>query len=225
MESISAVTTTSGVSCGLSLEEEGGGGRGSAQSPTTPIIGSRKETRIASRVQGGLPWVGGEGFKYLESLFKEQLKTSSRGGRRNCCSAPAYFPQGEIPRLLELVGHPWLYTPLLRVPSPSAAAQSPAWEHTGWRTAGPPEAENDFQSAGGGWRFGKTAGWSSLCGQLLAIGASHSQCCPAELPRAYCRSVNKQTHAKLRPGDKWWGPVTVGLDVRGEKGVAVEDLV
>lgn len=126
------------------------------------------------------------------------------------------FPRVKFPGFWVLVEHPWQCT-LLPVPFLFAGAQSRAWEHTGWRTAGPPEAAKDFKSAGGGWRFVKTAGWSSFCGQLLAIGAIHFQCCTAGLPGVYCRSVNKQTQAKLRPGDKWWGCVTLGLDVKGKK--------
>lgn len=37
-------------------------------------------------------------------------------------AAPAFFPQGEIPRLLGLVEHPWQWTVLL-VPFPFPGAQ------------------------------------------------------------------------------------------------------
>lgn len=89
----------------------------------------------------------------------------------------------------------------------------------------PPEAAKDFKSAGGSWRFVKIAGWSSFCGQALAMVALHFQCSTAELPRACCRWLNKQTRAKLRPGDKWWGCVTLELGVRGKTWAAAEDLV
>lgn len=103
------------------------------------------------------------------------------------------------------------------VPFPFAGTQNHAWEHPGWRIAGPPEAAKDFKSAGGGWRFVKIASWSSFRGQALAMVALHFQCSTAELPRACCRWLNKQTHAKLRPGDKWWGCMTLESGVRGKK--------
>lgn len=185
---------------------------------------SREETTAAPGAQQNLPEWADKALNNLERLFKEQFKTTSRGGRWNLAGKLLLsFSRVEFPGFWILVECPWQWT--LMFPLHFPGTQSDGFEYTGWRTSGSPEAERDLQSAGGGWRFMKIVGWSSFCGPLLALGVIYFKFYTAGLLWAYYRSIHKQTHAKLCPGDTWWVYVTLGLCFRGKRGATAKNSV
>lgn len=77
-----------------------------------PVMESREETMAAPGAQQNMPEWADKTLNNLERLFKEQLKTASRGGEWALASQLLLsFPRGRIPRLLDPGGAPLAVDP------------------------------------------------------------------------------------------------------------------